>query len=345
MSGAIDKQYVNYLATRLERFKWVRSNVAVCRCPFCGDGRKGSKTRFYIYQEIKHSTYLFNVNCKNCGHSESFHNFLKVFDPSMFGQYRMDKFRDKYNKEPRDFFAKAEPEKISTSIPSFGGGLQIEVLPHTVTVESLPDGHSCKEYVRSRKIPEKFWNKLLYTEDFNKLTGVFVNEEYAKKIPNDERLVIPFYSAFGTIEMLQGRSLDPTSKMRYISIKKNDAIHKVYGMERIDKSKTVYVVEGPIDSLFIDNCLAAADADLLRIKGDVYIFDCQYRNKDVCRHIDKAIEAGVKVVLFPADIPFKDINDMVKDGGMSNEDVLALINKNTFSGLRAKLAFTNLRRI
>ena len=33
---------------------------------------------------------------------------------------------------------------------------------------------------------------------------------------------------------------------------------KIFGLNRIDKSKPIYVVEGPIDSLFLDNCVAVA---------------------------------------------------------------------------------------
>ena len=37
---------------------------------------------------------------------------------------------------------------------------------------------------------------------------------------------------------------------------------KVYGLERVNFQKQVCITEGPIDSLFIDNCLAAGGADL-----------------------------------------------------------------------------------
>ena len=32
-------------------------------------------------------------------------------------------------------------------------------------------------------------------------------------------------------------------------------------MDRVDKNKHVYVVEGPLDSLFVDKCIAVAGAD------------------------------------------------------------------------------------
>ena len=38
---------------------------------------------------------------------------------------------------------------------------------------------------------------------------------------------------------------------------------KIFGLERVNFTKQVKIVEGPIDSLFISNCVAAAGADLL----------------------------------------------------------------------------------
>lgn len=346
MSALIDRTFINYLSTRLERFKWIRGSVAVAKCPFCGDGKRGSKTRFYIYQDVRYSTYAYNVNCKNCGHSESFRSFLKDFDATMFSDYRMALFREKYGRDPKGFFSDVPDyvkEDMEKKTEVKDDGLEFEKLKGCIAVSDLPDGHICKVYVEGRMIPKEFWGKLFYTDNFRSNVADFVNEEYAEKMPEDERLIIPFISPFGEVLCFQGRSLDPGCKMRYISVKKNDSIEKVFGFDRIDRSKPVVVVEGPIDSLFIENCVASADADLLRIKGDVYVFDCQYRNLEVCKLISSAIEKGVKVVLFPEEFPFKDINDAVL-GGMTLQDIDRLIKQNTFSGLRAKLKFSKLRK-
>jgi hypothetical protein len=183
----------------------------------------------------------------------------------------------------------------------------------------------------------------MYTDNFQELTATFKDPEYAKKMPEDARLVIPFYNEFGVLNCYQGRSLDPKNKMRYITVKRKDEVEKTFGMDRIDRSKDVRVVEGPIDSLFVTNCLAAADADLTRVKGDVYIYDAQYRNPDVVKHINKAIDKGVKLVLFPKEFQWKDINDAVKDGGLTLNEIETLIRGHTYQGLKAKLAFSKLR--
>ena len=279
-----------------------------------------------------------NIDCKNCGASGSFHNFLKEFDQSLFTQYRLEKFRDKHGREPREMFAEMPPEKESTTQV-----LNADKLDGAILLKDLPRDHPCVKYVLDRKIPESFLEYLMYTDNFQKLTADFKDPEYAKKMPEDARLILPFYNEFGVLNCYQGRSLDPNNKMRYITVKRSDDVEKTFGMDRIDRSKEVRVVEGPIDSLFVKNCLAAADADLTRVKGDVYIYDAQYRNPDVVKHINRAIEKGVKLVLFPKDFEWKDINDAVKDGGLSLEDVDRLIRGHTYQGLKAKLEFSKLR--
>lgn len=339
MSVLIDKLYVNFLSGRLERFKWVRPNVALCRCPYCGDGKKGNRTRFYIYENVKHGGNAYNVDCKNCGFSMSFFSFLKGWDPGLFREYRLEKFREKFGKEPREMFQDAPTE----TSPVIDPRLDTVELKGAVKLSELPEDHPCVQYVLKRQIPEKYLDYLMYTDNFREVTASFKDAEYAGKMPQDARLILPFYNEFGELLCYQGRSLNPTDKIRYITVKKHDGVAKVFGMDMIDRSKDVRVCEGPIDSMFINNCLAAADADLTKIEGDVYIYDAQYRNKDVCKHIQKAIDSGVKVVLFPKEFVWKDINEAITDGGLTMDDIENVITKNTFQGLKAKLVFGKLK--
>jgi hypothetical protein len=269
----------------------------------------------------------------------SFHSFLKDWDPGLFREYRLEKFRDKFGREPRQMFQ----ETATETSPVIDPRLDTVELVGAAKLSDLPEDNLAVRYVKGRLIPDKYLDYLMYTENFRAMTASFKDEEYAKKMPEDKRLVIPFYNEFGELLCYQGRSLDPTDKIRYITVKKHDAVSKVFGMDRVDRSREVRVCEGPIDSMFVDNCLASADADLTKVEGDVYIYDAQYRNKDVCRHIDKAIGSGVKVVLFPKEFEWKDINDAVKDGGLSLDDIESVIKRNTYQGLKAKLVFNKIR--
>ena len=145
--------------------------------------------------------------------------------------------------------------------------------------------------------------------------------------------------------MVQGRSLTG-SELRYITISIVPGF-KFYGVDRLDKTKKVYVFEGPIDSMVVENAIATGDSDFTRVgvlglKDVTLVFDNEPRNKEIVKQIEKAIDMGFNICLFPESIKEKDINQMVmRDYYM---DLPKLINENTFSGLRAKLEFSKWRK-
>ena len=125
----------------------------------------------------------------------------------------------------------------------------------------------------------------------------------------------------------------------------DDDSPKVYGLDRINENKKIYVVEGPLDSLFVENCIAMVGADLdLRTFGwsnYIYVYDNEPRNREIIERIDKTISRGDQVVIWPSTINEKDINDMT----MSGHNVKDLLESNTCSGLEAKLKFTTWKKI
>ena len=114
-------------------------------------------------------------------------------------------------------------------------------------------------------------------------------------------------------------------------------------MDTIDRSKQkVYIVEGPIDSLFLDNCVAMAGSDVqLEHVADkdklVVVYDNEPRNAEIVKKINKAIEKGFMVCIWPDNLEQKDINDMVTSGAYSAAVIQHIIDQNTFQGLAAKL--------
>ena len=68
----------------------------------------------------------------------------------------------------------------------------------------------------------------------------------------------------GEVFAYQGRAFG-SEQPKYITIKLDDNADKIYGLDRVDKTKTIFVVEGPIDSMFLDNCIAVAGADFSKI--------------------------------------------------------------------------------
>jgi hypothetical protein len=265
-------------------------------------------------------------------------NFIKTLDPHLFQEYQMERYKEEShgNVSKPDFtLAKTKPVFAKKAI----------TLPD---IQSLSNDHKAKVYVLGRKIPEKFHKSLYYAEDFVKFVAeTFPNYDVTRLQTSDERLVIPFFDEAKNLLGVQGRSLDKNAKVRYITIKSDETSPKLFGLDRLDKTKSIIVTEGPIDSLFIDNAVATMDAALYKIVdmlGDldyVFLYDNERRNKDVLRCMSKTIEMSQKVCIWPKSLTHKDINDMV----LAGIDVMKIISENTFDGLRAKLEFEMWRKV
>jgi hypothetical protein len=72
--------------------------------------------------------------------------------------------------------------------------------------------------------------------------------------------------------------------------------------------------------------------------------DNEPRNKEIVKQLDKYIELGYNVCMFPDSVKEKDINEMIL-AGRSSYEILELINTNTTSGIEAKLKFSNWNKI
>ena len=60
--------------------------------------------------------------------------------------------------------------------------------------------------------------------------------------------------------------------------------------------------------------------------------------------LEKAIEKGYKIALWPSHIQQKDVNEMVL-AGMKPADIKLIIDVNTFSGIEAKLKLSMWRKV
>lgn len=120
---------------------------------------------------------------------------------------------------------------------------------------------------------------------------------------------------------------------------------KIYGLDDVDKNKNVYVLEGPFDSTFIKNSIAmcGADVDLgpLNWRNIVYVYDNEPRNREIVSRIEKRINNGDKVVIWPDNITEKDINAMV----LAGHNVQSIVESNTHQNLESKLKFNYWKKI
>ena len=320
----VDSKYIGLVSSRLEKFKRVKSNLYNFRCPICGDSQRNkNKARGYFYQ-VKNNT---NFKCHNCSASLSFNNFLKEIDINLHKQYTLEKFKE--GNTGRNFVV--ESPKLQFSKPVF---------KKLINLPKASSNPIAADYLRKRKIdPDKFY----YADKFMEWTNT--QKKTFDTITRDEsRIVIPMYDERKNLIGFQGRALGK-SFTKYITVMLNEEAPKVYGLDNIDKTTTVYITEGPFDSTFIRNACAmcGADADISNwgINNPVWIYDNEPRNAEITARISRTIDKGDKVVIWPTTIKEKDINDMV----LSGLDVQSVIELNTYSGLEAKLKFTTWKKI
>ena len=335
MSVFIDRTFLLRASPKLQRFTQKKTDLYNFRCPLCGDSQKNkTKCRGFIYRKKDDYFYM----CHNCSVSTTFYNFLKQVDESLVKEYQLERYR---NGTERGNYSKPDFSEAKEK-PVFKERIRLE------SIESLPEEHFAKRYIKSRKIPVVFESQLYFAPDFKQFIETLgIEKETLHK--DDQRLVIPFYDSKKNLIAIQGRALGK-SELRYITIKLDDDFDKVFGLDRINQDEMIYVVEGRIDSMFLENAVATADANLESItklfdKSKVtLVFDNEPRNKQIVEKINLAIDNHFNVVIWPEFIDCKDINEMVLDG-FSPDEIQDIISKNTFVNLRAKMEFVNWKKV
>jgi len=208
-------------------------------------------------------------------------------------------------------------------------------------VSELNKEHPARDYLERRKIEEL--NLFYYCPKFKDWTNR-QKKTFDTLRQDSARIIIPLRDKDGTMFGFQGRSLAPKAKIRYITIMLDDSMPKVYGLDRVDPTKEVYVTEGPFDSHFIDNAIAMCGSDVNLSSYDyrfVYTYDNEPRSREIVNKITSTIKAGHKVVIFPKSIKEKDLNDMA----LAGHDVQSLVESNTYSGLEATLKLNEWKRV
>jgi len=216
-----------------------------------------------------------------------------------------------------------------------------DVLSPLISFKELGEDHPARKIIDKRKLPTSSYKDLFLCESFYKFTNTLIPNKFPSLDGDHPRLIIPFRDKEGEVFAYQGRAFG-SEKPKYITIKLKDS-DKIFGLDRVDTSKHFYVVEGPLDSLFIENCLAVGGSDFDRLGyGDfTVIFDNEPRNKEICKQIEKLILQDRKIVLWPDNIKEKDINDMI----LADIPVEDIIKNNTYQGAAAQLRFAEWRKI
>ena len=324
----IDQKYLNIISPQLKQFKPKGNNLWNFRCPYCGDSKKSqTKARGFVYQKKNDLFY----KCHNCGVGTTLGKLVQYVDSKTYDDYILERYRKGVkSNNPEPEFTFNEPVFRSK-----------DVLSSLNSLEELSEDHPARKIVDRRKLPNSSYKDLFLCESFYKFTNTLIPNKFPSLDGDHPRLIIPFRDKEGEVFAYQGRAFG-NEKPKYITIKLKDC-DKIFGLDRVDTSKHFYVVEGPLDSLFIENCLAVGGSDFDRLGYEDFtvIFDNEPRNKEICKQIEKLILQDRKIVIWPDNVKEKDINDMI----LADIPVEDIIKNNTYQGASAQLRFAEWRKI
>lgn len=330
----LEEQYLRRVSYKLRNYKENGRHRFNFSCPICNDSsKKKNKARGFAFDK----SGRLNVYCHNCGYSKSFPNFLKDIDQLMYQEFVMERFKEKMageiNADPMEsgesFMAKIlETRKYIPDIFS--------PLPR---LNELRPSHQARMYADSRKLPLNDF-EFYFVEHFIEWTKGHTDKFESVEGDTHPRVVIPFYARDGHILGYTARALNGEEPKYYRIFVDNDEKEKFFGIDRLDETKQVYVLEGEIDSMFLPNALAVSNGKLHTYmnKNAIYIPDADKRNLHIVRNIKEMLDLGLKVCLLPDTLPGKDINDLVV-AGFDTEKIVAIINANVYQGMTGLLKF------
>ena len=340
MSLWLDEKYLRLLSPSLDHFVQKHPHVFNFRCPLCGDSEQNRyKARGYCFPKV--ATLMFK--CHNCQMALPFPALLKRVNRRLFDEYMLEKLKDApHAKTAEDAFLDAFQHPTTAVDP--GPGADIVPLSEPSLRQPSAPLYPVYAYAQKRQIPNARIGQLWATVKAYTYLRKLVGDDKAAKVKDGLLyLVLPLTMPNGEWCGCQLRLL---TRKEYITFRWSG--FKVFGLDRRNKNQTTIVTEGPLDSLFVPNAIAACSSDLLGVvqtleqahvmlpdEPRIYCWDNEPRNTAVVKLMDEAIKQQQSIVILPRDTP-KDLND----AALAGLDVPQLIRKHTYHGLRAALEFS-----
>lgn len=336
----VDVKYANILAPRLRNYKHKGEHNWNFSCPVCGDSKTNkSRARGYIY---KVKTNLF-VKCHNCGYGSNLGNFIKYLDPVLYQEYVLENYKE-------GGLPRSQHKDPDIAIPDIlkRPELTDSILDPIKRLDAMRIDHPAVQYALKRKIPSRFLSVLYFAPRFKQYVNTVVPNKFKMELDEHPRLIIPYFNSHGKCFAFQGRAFGK-EEPKYYTIKVDDTEEKVFGLDRVNYAKRIYITEGPLDSLFVPNAIAVSGSsfntptvEALKTNATV-VYDNEPRSKELAKLVKKTIDQGFSVCLWPETVVEKDINEMIL-AGKTSEEIVDIINANTYNGVEAQLRFTNWKK-
>ncbi len=336
MSILTDLKYAGLLSSRLEKHKVInqRPFKVTFRCHVCGDSQSNKNARKATIIDMGANTLFYK--CVKCHYVAPFQAYLRSHWPDLYSQYVFEEFSE------MKAIRAADPILTYTKPKS-----ETTVLRQLKRISQLTADHRAKMYVVNRKLPPESHSRLYFTNNFKTWINGLVPDKYPKVPDFDPRLVIPLINRDGGVFAVQGRALTSKQDERYITIRFNENIPKVFGLDKVDPNHKVYALEGPLDSLFLPNAVAMAGSEcsleeLLKVVGTtkdrlVFVFDNEPRNIHIHKRMEQLLDKGCNVCIWPKYIKQKDINKMILESEFNAFDLQLIIDRHTYTGMEGAL--------
>ena len=332
MDSYIDIKYLSLISSQLQQFKKKGDFLWNFRCPYCGDSQKSrTKARGFVYRKKNDLFY----KCHNCAVGTTLGKLIQHVDSKTYNDYILERYKKGVKTN------NPEPE-FKFDVPTFR---KTGVLKNLKSISDLSTDHPARRWVQKRSIPSESFSDLYLCESFYKFTNTIIPNKFPSLDGDHPRLLIPFRDEKGEVFAYQGRAFG-NEQPKYLTIKIEDR-GKVFGLDRVDKTKNILVVEGPLDSLFLENCIAAVGTvrEIPELGNNFTLVpDNEPRNAEVTKQIKRHIDSGYSIVIWPDWMRWKDINEMII-AGYTKSDIQEIITDNTFVGATAQLRFAEWRKI
>lgn len=329
----------------LDQSKWINENTLNHRCPYCGDSQK-NKYKSRAYHFVKENSFIFK--CHNCGKTTSSVNFLKDNFAIQHKEYLKEWLQEKGQK-PKQKMPSSNTFKFTPKVPRQTDSLNTNDENLKAVAVPVTEKAIARDYLLQRKITKEMMKDLWYVDNAQSLS--FLSTKYRDRVlGNDPRIILPFYNENGKLIGISGRAINK-SPLRYLTMRFEEETPLIFNLNKVDKTKTIYVTEGPIDSLFLPNSIAVAGSDFKKISEEIkecaiLIYDNEPRNKEIIKKIEEVIDLGYRVCVWNDNriSDCKDINDMVMNG-LTETEIVDIIDKCAVSGLSAKLQLKEFKRV
>lgn len=242
-------------------------------CPFCGEKRL--KGTIFRANTGRICYRCWKANCECHEHAVVAEKWLKTTDIGIFNNYiaelkkelvgpAKEKLRERAAKARIEAEKKAEEERQAR----------------------IKADLEATKFFKPISKPGK-WQKaaLLFCKKRMIPVDIAKRFYYADEGKYEGRVIIPFWNKNNKIEFFQGRDLRPDSEIRYMSKVGSTAL---YNWDFLDKTKPVIVLEGPIDSMFVENATATVGA------GSSGLLDSKLDELSSVYYLYDSDEAGIK---------------------------------------------------